>query len=160
AALPHRQQGSCLRHCQAQRLLAQHVFPGLRRFDRPRHVQVIRKGVVDRFNLGIGQQLLIRPVRLRYSQLPRGVLSPLQIPRRNRRDLTPFSLLHPRDHLLSRNRRHPQHSPLHLALFHHPPLRFTAHFYHAFPAPSNYSTASGVCCAAPSPPQGRPHVSG
>src|SRR2546427_10884546 len=50
-------------------------------------------------------------------------------------DFAPFSLLHPRNPFLRGNRRHPQHSPLHLALFHNPPLRFTAHFYHAFPPP-------------------------
>src|SRR5882762_6623830 len=32
AALPHCQQRFCLRHCQAQRLLTQHMFPCLRRF--------------------------------------------------------------------------------------------------------------------------------
>src|SRR5712692_4045887 len=113
-ALARRQQRPRLRHVQADRLLAQHVLPCLRRFDRPRHVQMIRQRVVDRLHLAIPQQFLIRSVRLLNPQLSRCLFRFLLIPRSNRGDLAPRPELHPGNHFAHRNRRRPQDTPFHL----------------------------------------------
>jgi hypothetical protein len=42
-----------------ERLLAQHVLAGLERAERPLHVQRVGQRVVDRVDVGIGQQRLV-----------------------------------------------------------------------------------------------------
>ena len=46
-----------------ERLFAQHVLAGLGGSDRPLRVQAIRQRVVDRVDVRIGQQRLVRAVR-------------------------------------------------------------------------------------------------
>ena len=41
------------------RLLAQHVLARLERADRPRHMQLVGQRIVDRLDLGVGQQVFV-----------------------------------------------------------------------------------------------------
>src|SRR6267143_5994920 len=118
AAVAHAQQRTRLRNAHTQWLLAQHMLPCLRRFDRPRHVQMIRQRIVNRFDLRIGKQLFVGTVRLRDSQLFRGALRFLQIPRGDRRDFAPLPFLHSRDHLPDGDPCHAPHPPFHFRLCH------------------------------------------
>src|ERR1700685_2664601 len=101
------------------------MLPCLRRLDRPRHVQMIRQGVVDRLDLRISQQLFVRPVSLRDSQRLRRFLPLLEVARSDRRNVAPFSFLHPRNHLADRDARRAQNTPLYFSLRGHrlPPSR-------------------------------------
>ena len=53
---------------QADRLFAQHVLARLQGLDRPGHVQVVGQRIVDRLDLGIGQQLLVGAIGLGNAQ--------------------------------------------------------------------------------------------
>ena len=53
-----------LGHREPDRLLAQHVLAGLDRPQRPRHVQVIGQRNVNRIDVAVGEQLVVRAVRL------------------------------------------------------------------------------------------------
>jgi hypothetical protein len=72
AAVARRQECLCFGHRQAKRLLAEHVLPRFRSLNRPRHMQMVRQGVVDHFNFGVCQQFLVGTVRFRNSQRSRG----------------------------------------------------------------------------------------
>ncbi len=113
-AIARRQQCLRLRHVQAEWLLAQHMLPRLRCFDGPRHVQMIRQRVVNRLNLAVLKQLLVRSVGLRNSQLPRRFFRLLLVARSNRGNFAARALLHPWNHFAHGNRRRSQDSPLHL----------------------------------------------
>jgi hypothetical protein len=55
-------QGFRLGNGEAERLLAENVFAGLRGLDGPWHVQLVGKGIVDGVDIGIGQKLFVRAV--------------------------------------------------------------------------------------------------
>ena len=59
-----------------ERLLAEHVLAGLERFDRPLGVQRVRQRDVDRLDLGVGEQVLVRAVGARNLPLARVGLGP------------------------------------------------------------------------------------
>jgi len=62
AGVDHLLRLSCV---QRQRLLAQDVLAGPGRRDRPLGVEVVRQRDVDRVDLVVGQQVLVRAMRLR-----------------------------------------------------------------------------------------------
>ena len=60
-----------LRGVGGERLLAQHVLAGLERGDRPLRVQPVRQWVVDRVDVGIGEQVRVGAVHARDAVLGR-----------------------------------------------------------------------------------------
>ena len=64
-AVAHRDQLRALGGVEPDRLLAQHVLAGLGGLDRPGHVQVVGQRIVDRVDLGVGQELLVAAVAAR-----------------------------------------------------------------------------------------------
>ena len=69
-----------------ERLLAQHVLAGLERGDRPLRVQPVRERVVDRVDVGIGDERRVGVVHLRDAVLRRERVGPAAIARRDRAD--------------------------------------------------------------------------
>ena len=61
-AFLHRQKRLCLRHRHAQGLFAQDMLAGFGRLNGPRHMHLIRQGIVDGVHIRIGDQRLVRPV--------------------------------------------------------------------------------------------------
>ena len=87
----------------------------LGRLDRPRHVQMVRQRIVDGVDVLVGEQLLVRSVRLRNAQFRRRSLRLLEISRRDGRDFRPLATLHGRDDLVGRDLGHAEHAPTNLA---------------------------------------------
>ncbi len=56
------EQGFGLGDGEAERLLAEDVFAGLRGLDGPGHVELVGQGIVDRVDVGIGEELFVRAV--------------------------------------------------------------------------------------------------
>ena len=79
---------------QSHGLLAQHVLARARRHQRQRHVLVVRQGVVDGFNLGVGQQFLVAAVGLWDTQFVGQRTAPLQIARGDGADVAVPRRLH------------------------------------------------------------------
>src|SRR5579863_5872842 len=76
------------------------MFAGFRRFDRPRHMHLIRQRVVDRVDVRVGEQLFIRSVR-RYTPQRVGRLpSFVQVARCNGCHGGELAMLHGRQYLL------------------------------------------------------------
>src|SRR3954467_9231690 len=75
-----------LRRRQPDRLLAEHMLPRLDRLDRPGDVQVVGQRVVDRVDLGIGQQRFIGIMSLWDAQTRRRGPRPLPAARGDRND--------------------------------------------------------------------------
>jgi hypothetical protein len=71
----------------AHRLLAQHVLAGLQRPDRPLDVQRVGQRVVDRFDLGVGEQVLVGPVCARQPALGDEGLRALEVARADGHEL-------------------------------------------------------------------------
>jgi hypothetical protein len=63
-------------------------------FDRPRHVQVIRQRVVDRVDVGIVEQRLVRAVRPGDAEFLRGLVGARLIARGDGDDLSQAAALH------------------------------------------------------------------
>ena len=80
-----------------------------------RHVQVIRQRVVDRLDLRIREQRLVRTVGRRNAQRVRGRARARFVARRDGADLEQRALPHPRQHALAADLRRAQHTPDHLA---------------------------------------------
>src|SRR5262245_39302546 len=99
---------------ESDRLLAQRVFSGFERLDRPGHVQMVRRGVVDHFDIGIGQQLFIRAVGFRNAEPACDFIGPGLIARRDGRDLDAFAFQQRRDDLRLREVGRAQYPPSNL----------------------------------------------
>ena len=95
----------------AQGFLAQHVLAGLRGPDGPRDVKMIGQGIVDRFDFGIGQKLLVRSVRLRDAERPSGFFRFAPVAGSDGADFAPLARLHRRNHASHGDRCDAQHSP-------------------------------------------------
>src|SRR5579884_3464603 len=79
-------------------------------------MQMIGQRIVDRIDLRISQQLLIRAVELWNAQAPGDRPRPLQVTRSDGRDLAIFAALQRRNYLLNSQFRRTQNSP---AKLHH-----------------------------------------
>ena len=58
------------------RLLAQHMLAGFKRLDGQRGMEMVRKGIVDRVDIWIGQQSLVRSIGPRDAEIHSGRLGP------------------------------------------------------------------------------------
>src|SRR5271157_55680 len=91
------------------------------RFDRlegPRDVKLIGERVVDRLDLGIPQEFIIRSIGLGDAERAGRGFGFVPVTRGDRQNLTPLSLLHGRYHLLNRNLGSAQNPPPHLVSHH------------------------------------------
>ena len=93
------------------RLLAQHVLPGRGRLQRQRHVQVVGQRVVDRLDLGIGEQRLVRAVGAWNAECRGGGARTRLVPRRDRADLDERTLPHAGQDALAADLRRGEHAP-------------------------------------------------
>ena len=118
------------------RLLAQHVLAGGGGREGQWHVQVIGQRVVDRLDLGIGQQCLVRAIRLQDAQSIRGAARRVLAARGDRANVDQRALHHSWQHPVPADLRGAEHTPYHL------PHRTLASFH----------------CAVPSIPQPTPPV--
>ncbi len=96
---------------EANGFLAEHVLPRFGATDRPRHVQVIRQGIVDGVDVRIGQQRFVGAIGFRNPQFCGGLPSFRFVARRDRSNLAELSLLHRRDHSLDGNLGDAQYAP-------------------------------------------------
>jgi hypothetical protein len=76
------------------------VLAGLQRLHRDRDVQVVGQRVVDRLDLGIGQQRLVGAIGLRDAELLGRRLGPRLVARRDAGDDDALGLQHGRDDFL------------------------------------------------------------
>ena len=88
---------------QADRFFAQHMLARFQRANRPRHMQMIRQRIVNRINVGIGQQLLIRAIRLGDSQFASHRSGSVAVARAYGGHVTMFPPLHGGNHFLGTN---------------------------------------------------------
>ncbi len=97
---------------QRDRLLAEHVLARVGGANGPGHVQVIRQRIVDRVDLGIGDQLVVRAVRARNAERRRGRA---RLARRSRDAMATTrecgGRLHRRNHLGQRDVRRAENAP-------------------------------------------------
>ena len=112
-AVPHREQRFRFGCIHRDRLLAEHVLASFGGPNRPRDVKMIGQRVVDRLDVGIGEQFFVRSVQLRYSQRRRRGRSFFRVSRCDRRHVTPFPRLHRRHDLLDRDTSSSEHTPTH-----------------------------------------------
>src|ERR1700722_4109268 len=98
-------------HRQADWFFTEDMFSSLGGLDRPRHVQMIGKRIVNGLDFWISQKFLIGSESFTDSQLFWSLLGPFEIPRSNRRYITPLTALHRRENLLNGNIGDTQHSP-------------------------------------------------
>ena len=105
---------------QGQWLLAQDVLARLDRGERPLQVEVVREGDVDRVDVRVGEEALVRIVRARDCQLARDPLRDLAVARGDRHHLAPLPrrAADARDPLLARDVRGGQHAPAQLPVVH------------------------------------------
>ena len=96
---------------QRERLLAQDVLAGLRGGDRPIHVHVVGQRDVDRVDVGVRQQRLVRAVRGRDAEFVRDGSGVGRVARGDRDDLGARRSTHPGDHFLGRDVRGRQDPP-------------------------------------------------
>ncbi len=82
-------------------LLAQHMLSGSEGLDGQGRVQVVRERVVDRVDIRVGEQRLVRSVGLGDSEGRGGLPGPGLVPGRERDDLAPLAGLHGRDDLVA-----------------------------------------------------------
>src|SRR5206468_3812577 len=68
--IARRDQRLTLSRAQADGFFAQHVFARPGGPNRPRNVQVVRQGIIDRLHIRIGEQFFVRPVSLRNLEFP------------------------------------------------------------------------------------------
>ena len=111
---------------QRDRLFAQHVLARGRGLQRERHVQVIGQRIVDRLDLGIGEQRFVRAVGLGNAERVGGVRGAGLVARGDRPDLEQAALQHAGQHALPPDLRGAQHAPdhfLHACLSCRPPAR-------------------------------------
>ena len=71
----------CLGSIQGDRFFAKHMFASLRGLDRNWNVKVIRQRVIDRLNVGIGEQLVVASVSFLDSKSARNILRSVEITR-------------------------------------------------------------------------------
>ena len=96
------------------RLLAKHVLPGLERTDRPLHVEMVRQRIVDRVDVRVGEQILIRAVGLLDAQFCGDRLRPRHVARSNGRDGAKLALLSGRNDVYAADFGRTQNSPANL----------------------------------------------
>ncbi len=96
-------------------LLAQDVFAGPERRDRPVHVHVVRQRDVDGVDSWVGEQRLVRRVRGRDTELIGDGPCLLTVARRDGDDLTARRLADAGDHLSDADVRRRQDPPPHRA---------------------------------------------
>ena len=84
-------------------LFAQHVLASIEGANRPRHVQVVGQGIVDRIDLGIRQQLFIRSVGTRDREARRRAPGLLDGSRSDGHDLAGLAGLNRGNDLVHRN---------------------------------------------------------
>ena len=104
-------QGSGLRRVERDRLLAEHVLAGPRRFLGPRDVEVVGQRVVNHVDRGIGQHRLVVAVGLGQAELFGHRLRLGQLAARYAVDAHARSLLQRRDHVLDGEKRGAEHAP-------------------------------------------------
>ena len=80
----------------AERLLAEDVLAGLERLDRPLAVHRVRQRDVDRLDLRVGEQLLVRAVGPRDLPLLRELLGPREVAAADRDDVDVVRLVRAR----------------------------------------------------------------
>ena len=110
-AVAHRDELRGFGPAEADRLFAEDVLARFGGANRPRHVQVVGEGNVDGVDVGIGEELVVRAVRLRDLQCGGGVPRPAGVTGRNRVDLRPRAALHRRDDFFCRDLRDAEHAP-------------------------------------------------
>ena len=113
-----RQQRPRVGQVHAERLLAQHVLAGLGGLDRPGHVEMVGQGVVDRVDLGVGQERLVAVVAARDAQAVRHLAAAGRLARGQGHDLAARRPLQRWNDLLARDlgrAEHPEPQLAHLA---------------------------------------------
>ena len=101
-----------LRGGQRDRLLAEHVLAGLHGADAPGHVQVVGQRVVDRLDVGIGQQGLVAPIGARDAELRRDTVGLGLVARGDRGDARVAATLHAGNDLPGRDKGGAEHPPV------------------------------------------------
>ena len=96
---------------QADRLFTEHVLSSFGRFDRPRHMELIRQRVVNRIDLRICEKFVIGPVSSRNAERGCGRLGACEITRGDRIDARKLPQLHGRQNFLDANIGSTQDSP-------------------------------------------------
>ena len=113
------QQAARIRRVQPERFLAQHMLAGFQRLERPGHVQVVGQRVVDGFDSGVSQQLLIGSVGFGDAKLLRGSLRFFQAARGNGGHLAVLPFLHGGQDFAHSDVGGADHTPVDFS--HHPP---------------------------------------